>query len=360
MRPIEGARLRFRPVMMTSFAFILGLLPLVIAVGRRRGQPARGRHAGVRRHARGVDASASSSSRCSTWCSSRCASGSLGPPQVDRPRKHHPATRLPPRAKACRSYAMLMFHRCRIVIRQCTLISGVDDVCAEAIDHRHAAPSDVPDSGAGGDRAAASLWRSPLLWRRRGAGEGRRCRSWACHHLWPAMSISCSAISGAVTRRSSPIRPAPSWANWLSWRAGPPWSMPTPRSAVEALIIPPDRLRALLVAEAELGERIMRALILRRVGLLETGAGGPVIVGRAENGDVLRLEGFLARNGHPHQRLDPETDPARKGSDRTLPHRPGRIADRAVSQRTAAAQSERGRARPLHRAGRADRSEPGL
>ena len=28
-----GARLRFRPVMMTSFAFILGLLPLVIAAG---------------------------------------------------------------------------------------------------------------------------------------------------------------------------------------------------------------------------------------------------------------------------------------------------------------------------------------
>jgi multidrug efflux pump subunit AcrB len=30
---VEGARLRFRPVMMTSFAFILGLVPLVIAVG---------------------------------------------------------------------------------------------------------------------------------------------------------------------------------------------------------------------------------------------------------------------------------------------------------------------------------------
>jgi multidrug efflux pump subunit AcrB len=29
----EGARLRFRPVMMTSLAFILGLLPLVVAVG---------------------------------------------------------------------------------------------------------------------------------------------------------------------------------------------------------------------------------------------------------------------------------------------------------------------------------------
>jgi HAE1 family hydrophobic/amphiphilic exporter-1 len=30
---VEGARLRFRPVMMTSFAFIFGLFPLVIATG---------------------------------------------------------------------------------------------------------------------------------------------------------------------------------------------------------------------------------------------------------------------------------------------------------------------------------------
>src|SRR6478609_9397008 len=42
---------------------------------------------------------------------------------------------------------------------------------------------------------------------------------------------------------------------------------------VDALLIPPDKLRALLIAEAELGERIMRALILRRVGLIETGSG---------------------------------------------------------------------------------------
>jgi thioredoxin reductase (NADPH) len=76
---------------------------------------------------------------------------------------------------------------------------------------------------------------------------------------------------------------------------------------VEGLIISPEKLRALLVAEAELGERIMRALILRRVGLIETGA-GPIIIGRADNGDVLRLENFLGRNGHPHHRLDPDTD----------------------------------------------------
>ena len=46
----EGARLRFRPVMMTSFAFILGLLPLVVAERRLATGAARRRHAGVRRH----------------------------------------------------------------------------------------------------------------------------------------------------------------------------------------------------------------------------------------------------------------------------------------------------------------------
>src|SRR5271168_1296385 len=77
---------------------------------------------------------------------------------------------------------------------------------------------------------------------------------------------------------------------------------------VQALMISAERLRALMIAEAELGERIMRALILRRIGLLEIGVGGPIIVGRAENADVLRLESFLRRNAHPHQLWDPETD----------------------------------------------------
>ena len=77
---------------------------------------------------------------------------------------------------------------------------------------------------------------------------------------------------------------------------------------VEALVVAPEQLRALLIAEAELGERIMRALILRRVGLIESGAGGPVIVGHDHDGDVLRLVNFLSRNGHPYQRLDPDED----------------------------------------------------
>jgi thioredoxin reductase (NADPH) len=77
---------------------------------------------------------------------------------------------------------------------------------------------------------------------------------------------------------------------------------------VETLLIPPERLRALLVAEADLGERIMRALILRRVNLIQGGAGGPVLIGPSNSGGLVRLQGFLTRNGYPHHLLDPARD----------------------------------------------------
>jgi thioredoxin reductase (NADPH) len=77
---------------------------------------------------------------------------------------------------------------------------------------------------------------------------------------------------------------------------------------VEVLVVPSESLRALLVAHADLGERIVRALILRRVGLIEQNSGGPVIVGPRGHGRIHTLQSFLLANGHPHSVLDPQVD----------------------------------------------------
>jgi thioredoxin reductase (NADPH) len=54
---------------------------------------------------------------------------------------------------------------------------------------------------------------------------------------------------------------------------------------------------------------MMRAMILRRMAILESGAGGPVLVGRAGSGDAVRLGNFLQRNAIPHQFVDIDNDP---------------------------------------------------
>ena len=79
-------------------------------------------------------------------------------------------------------------------------------------------------------------------------------------------------------------------------------------SDVAALLIAPGQLRALIIAEADLGERLVRALILRRVALIEAGHSGPVIIGRPQSADVLRLQNFLSRNAHPHHTVSAADD----------------------------------------------------
>nr|WP_294522213.1 FAD-dependent oxidoreductase [uncultured Rhodopila sp.] len=63
-------------------------------------------------------------------------------------------------------------------------------------------------------------------------------------------------------------------------------------------------LRALVIGSADIGETIMRALILRRVGLIETAGAGSVLVGHPGSADMVRLQGFLTRNGYPNTALD--------------------------------------------------------
>ncbi|WP_158807845.1 FAD-dependent oxidoreductase [Beijerinckia sp. L45] len=72
----------------------------------------------------------------------------------------------------------------------------------------------------------------------------------------------------------------------------------------EALPFDAAHLRALVIGSADLGEVIMRALILRRVSLIEVGGSGTVLVGAPGSADMTRLQDFLGRNGHPHVVLD--------------------------------------------------------
>src|SRR5579871_5632586 len=75
---------------------------------------------------------------------------------------------------------------------------------------------------------------------------------------------------------------------------------------VEALLILPDQIRAMLIGEAELGEKIMRAFILRRVALIAEGV-GVTLIGSPGSADMMRLQNFLIRNGAPYRVLDPAT-----------------------------------------------------
>jgi thioredoxin reductase (NADPH) len=66
--------------------------------------------------------------------------------------------------------------------------------------------------------------------------------------------------------------------------------------------------RRLVSTEADIGEIVMRAFILRRVGLIRHMHGAVVVVGPAHTADTLRLVQFLSRNAYPHRLLDTEQD----------------------------------------------------
>ncbi len=72
--------------------------------------------------------------------------------------------------------------------------------------------------------------------------------------------------------------------------------------------VPRPAFRQLMTAEPDIAEIVMRALILRRVGLILHQLGGVTVVGPARGADTLRLERFLVRNGYPHRVLDSERD----------------------------------------------------
>jgi thioredoxin reductase (NADPH) len=89
-------------------------------------------------------------------------------------------------------------------------------------------------------------------------------------------------------------------ASLAEGRAGP--------NGCEALAFDAPHLRALIIGSAEVGEIIMRAFILRRTSLIAEGGTGSILVGRASEVNLLRIQSFLARNGYPFTVLDVDND----------------------------------------------------
>ena len=62
--------------------------------------------------------------------------------------------------------------------------------------------------------------------------------------------------------------------------------------------------RKMLSSEPDIGEIVMRAFILRRVGLIRYEQGSVTLIGSRQSPDRLRIERFLRRNGYPIRALD--------------------------------------------------------
>jgi thioredoxin reductase (NADPH) len=83
------------------------------------------------------------------------------------------------------------------------------------------------------------------------------------------------------------------------------------RATKPGKVIELDRqhMMALIQTDAELGEILTRAFILRRVELVAAGVGDIVLVGSTNSASTLRIKEFLMRNGHPYSYIDLERDP---------------------------------------------------
>jgi len=82
------------------------------------------------------------------------------------------------------------------------------------------------------------------------------------------------------------------------------------RATKAGKVIELDRqhMMALIQTDAELGEILTRAFILRRVELIAAGVGDIVLVGSTYSASTLRIKEFLMRNGHPYSYIDLERD----------------------------------------------------
>ncbi len=81
------------------------------------------------------------------------------------------------------------------------------------------------------------------------------------------------------------------------------------RESGEVLKLDRAQLSALVQTDAELSDILMRAFILRRIEIINTGMGDVVLIGSTHSASTLRAKEFLTRNSHPYAYMDLDRDP---------------------------------------------------
>lgn len=82
---------------------------------------------------------------------------------------------------------------------------------------------------------------------------------------------------------------------------------------LQVLEITAPNFRKYVFSEPDIGDIIMRAVILRRTYLVQHSQGGVAIIGSGRANSTLRLQSFLSRNEYPHWLIDTDLDPGGNG-----------------------------------------------
>ncbi len=164
------------------------------------------------------------------------------------------------------------------------------------------------------------------------------------HRESSVISLSAGQFSGEVSQLSG-------HGTIAAGRAG--------AKGLTALPYDAAHIRALMVGSAELGEVMMRAFILRRVALIQEGGSGSLLIGHPNAPDLLRLQGFLSRNGYPYSVLNVEADEEARAAVRALRRARKRTAADDLPERCVPETADRRRGRRLsrHHAGARSRQD---
>jgi thioredoxin reductase (NADPH) len=152
--------------------------------------------------------------------------------------------------------------------------------------------------------------------RRFASGEPRRFAAGeAVYAIGDRATPAWLVLEGSIeiSRRDGPDHEAPytterpgQFTGGISQLAGSPSLTAGHAGAQGCFAVPFDaeHLRALMIGSADVGEVVMRALILRRVDLIATTGAGSVLVGDPQSGALRRIQRFLTLSGYPIEVLE--------------------------------------------------------